>query len=259
MSYDTQREETENGVGKQRVLDVYVTDNGAGTLAVSSYVLHELVGGVTAGEDYGSGDVASAGARLGDKSEGFVNEYATYDVAFSNAVSGNQASRDKYFKFTVSITNAGNTVDLGIDLTNADAAPAANAATVYTAEQMAANNADDNADVDGNQWRTDASGAVEKIVYLQHGQSIRISGLAAGANVTVTETPEDYKCNQTGNAVSLTNLAADALENAFVNTRSGVIPTGVMLPAAPGIVILCTSCFFLLLLKRRKEEEEEAA
>ena len=134
-----------------------------------------------------------------------------------------------------------------------------NAATVYAAADMAANNADDNADVDGNQWRTDASGAAEKTVYLQHGQSLRINGLAAGANVTVTETPEDYKCNQTGNAVSLTELAADALENAFVNTRSGVIPTGVMLPAAPGIVILCTSCFFLLLLKRRKEEEEETA
>ncbi len=303
MSYDTQTAAA-NAVNKQRVLDVYVTDDGTGALAVSSYVFHEEVSTIAAGANGGSGEVAADADAVSDKSLGYVNEYATYDIAFDKVVTGNQASRDKYFKFTVAITNAGANVDLGIDVSDLDVAPNGNTATVYDAATMAAaNGLDDDAGSDavaatewyyggntyasqaeaeaasaadggaqgaitdnavaasagvaGQQWRTDASGAVTHDVYLQHGQSIRINGLAAGANVTITETPEDYKCDQTNNQIAITNLAADSLSNTFTNTRTGMVPTGVVMTLIPGVALIGIGGGFALATARKKGKEEE--
>ena len=191
IAYDTQAKVAGS---KQRVLDVYVTDDGHGTLAVSSYVFHEDISSPDMSADFGSGEVASAGASVADKSKGFVNEYSTYDIDISKAVSGNQASRDKYFKFEVAITNAGPNVDLDVVISENAKDPAKSEATIYDAPVMkAANIADDDNAVANQQWRTDAQGAVSKFVYLKHGQDIQIKGLAAGANYTITEVPEDYK------------------------------------------------------------------
>ena len=60
-----------------RVLDVYVTDDGNGALVVSGYVLHTDVSNVAISPSMGSSDVASAGAALSDKTDGFTNEYAS--------------------------------------------------------------------------------------------------------------------------------------------------------------------------------------
>lgn len=193
IAYDTQTKD-DSAVSKQRVLDVYVTDDGNGTLAVSSYVFHEAISSPAMSADFGSGEVASAGAAVADKSKGFVNEYSTYDIDISKAVSGNQASRDKYFAFTVAITNAGANVDLDVVISENAKDPVKSEATIYAANDMkAANIADDDNAVANQQWKTDASGAVTKTVYMKHGQNIQIKGLAAGANYTITEVPEDYK------------------------------------------------------------------
>ena len=47
------------------------------------------------------------------------------------------------------------------------------------------------------------------------------------------------------------------LTAAFTLTRSGVIPTGVIMPVIPSVMLLAFSFFGLILIKRRKEEEEE--
>ena len=252
VTYDTQLADAANGVSKQRTLDVYVTDDN-GSLAVSQYVIHELVNDVTAGADNGSADAASAGAALTDKSKGFVNELTTYDLSLSKTVSGNQGSHDKYFQFTVAITNAGANAALNVDWSDAQHAPAKSAATIYAAADMAAANAaDDNATIDGAQWVCDASGSVTKTVYLKHDQSIVIKGLASGAKWTITEAAEDYK-STAEHDTETAGMAADTTA-AFTNTRNGVVPTGVMLTVVPGVVIVAVALLGLVALKRKKDE-----
>jgi hypothetical protein len=257
MSYDTQLDNA-NGVSKQRVLDVYVTDNGSGSLAVSSYVFHEEVSTIDASADLGSGEVAANGDAVADKSVGYVNEYATYDLTISKTVAGNQASRDKYFKFTVAITNAGANVDLDVDMSNAAVAPTKSSSTIYEAAVMAtANGADDDNAVNGQQWRTAADGSVTKDIYLQHGQSVVIKGLAAGATYTITEVPEDYKCNQANNQIADTTGMADDATAAFTNTKSGMVPTGVVLSAIPGVALIGIGGGFAIATARKNKKEED--
>ena len=88
-----------------RVLDVYVTDNGSGTLEVSSYVLHTSVSDPVINTTMGSADVATQLAALADKTDGFTNEYTTKDLVFKKEVTGNQASRDKWFEFTAQLAD----------------------------------------------------------------------------------------------------------------------------------------------------------
>ena len=56
----------------------------------------------------GSNDVMSEGEPLDDKTDGFTNEYKSKDLVFKKEVVGNQASRDKYFEFTLKLENVGN-------------------------------------------------------------------------------------------------------------------------------------------------------
>ncbi len=255
VTYDTGVGTVTGITPKQRVLDVYVVDN-EGSLAVSQYVIHEKLGDVAAGANMGSGDAASAGAALSDKSKGFVNDYQTYDLTISKAVSGNQASKDKYFQFTVAIENAGANAALNIDMTNAATSPTKRSATQYTAEQMAAaNGADDSTAMTGQQWVTNASGNVTKTIYLQHGQSVTISGLAAGAKYTVTENPEDYQSSAPGNKIeNQTGMTADETA-AFTNIREGTVPTGVMLTVIPGVLLVAAAAAGLIAIRNKKREK----
>ena len=244
-----------------RVLDVYVTDNGRGTLVVSGYVLHKNADDVTAGTDMGSADVATAGAALDDKTDGFTNEYNSKDLKFGMEVSGNQASRDKYFEFTVTVTDVADDDSYVVSLAddndsntndgNADATSGTNSATI------AANQ--------GKTNPTTVTGAQLKAgqkFYLQHGQSIVIRGLAPNAGYTVTENAEDYKSevmsgktnSGTIGTVAGSNKMAEA---GFTNTRNGVVPTGILLSVIPGIAIVGAAGFGIAASRRSKKEDDE--
>ena len=101
-----------NDADLTRVLDVYVNDasttdtDGKLTkkLTIAGYVLHSNADDepdVAAGEDFGS-----AGSYTDKKSQGFTNSYDTSDLTLRKQVTGNQASRDKYFEITLNIDNA---------------------------------------------------------------------------------------------------------------------------------------------------------
>lgn len=220
-----------------RILDVYVTDTNnkpddathpEGKLHVglyddqhsntgvqiTGYVLHK--GGtapdyienptVKSGTDKGSADVASHGAKLGDKTDGFTNEYKPYNLVIAKQVTGNQASRDKYFKYTVTLSglspngvyNVSYKDDKDPDTLDgyADQTISANpnlATTCITADvtQPATITAD-------------ANGAATVTFYLQHEQRIAILGLPATAKYTVAEAAEDYE--STGAAATLSKV-----------------------------------------------------
>ena len=173
-----------NDESATRTLDVYVTDND-GALEVSSYVLHTGTDAPAAGTDKGSADVSNTGDKLGDKSAGYTNTYDTSNLTFSKTVSGNQASRDKYFAFTVTIRGAVAGTVYDVDLTKADVNISANPNDATTCIG--------NAVTQPQRLTVPADGTVTQVFYLQHGQEITIKGIAKDSTYTVTENAEDYK------------------------------------------------------------------
>lgn len=269
ISYDTQL--PTGGTAKQRTVDVYVIDNN-GALKIAAYVMHT---GTDAPRilttTNGTGDVSTAGDPLTDKSDGFVNDYGTVKLGFAKEVSGNQASRDKFFKFTLSITNAGSGTVMNVTVCDNAKKAAKTAATRYeTAAMQAANGV--------TTLTADENGAVTHDFYLSHGDTVLVTGLPQGASYTVTEDAEDYKSAEgtTIEAVAasgtageegyvaaklyngLTNgtIAAEDAYTGYTNTRDGLVPTGVMLTVIPGVVIVALAIVGLIFLSKKKKEEE---
>ena len=283
-----------NDTDTDRILDVYVVDNGAGSAAVaeawiyngaeygteaeaqaaqtgnpghgdithreaqaavparlqvSSCVFHTDAGTVAAGTGYGS-----AGAALSDKTDGFTNEVTGFkDLIVRKDVTGNQASRDKYFKLTVALGNIPESSTYAVSIAddgnantndgNADASPAKTDATTYAANTMS-----NPTSVSTGSGET----SVSQDFYLQHGQYVAIQGLPANATYSVTETAEDYKSTAAGVIGFTDKTATDttdtsigavagsnkAVKTSYLNERSGSIPTGIFATAGGGILIL---------------------
>ena len=150
--------------------------------------------------------------ELKTKSTGFSNQYDTINLAFKKQVLGNQGSRDKFFKFTVTITPPETMTDtfkncwFEIDKMNSSWIwePDRNVATSndYSLEDMREANkplpADDTNLKDLMIWdnRVFVKGEAlfnGKVFYLQSGDFIRILNLPAQATYDVAELEEDYR------------------------------------------------------------------
>lgn len=241
-----------NDADATRVVDVYVNDASdadGNKLTIAGYVLHSSADeDVTLGENNGS-----TGTNVASKSQGFTNSYDTSDITIRKEVSGNQASRNKYFEFTVNIANAVPGTVYKVDLSNADATTQSNAATI-TANEGKTNPATLTVGED----RT-----VTQKFYLAHGQEIKIQGIAKGSAYTVTEIAEDYKSTAAGvtNYTDATNgtVASKDLKTSYLNTRDGVIPTGVIMAVAPfaAVTLLGGAGVVTMVMKKKKSSEEE--
>ncbi|MBR9945074.1 hypothetical protein KE530_01090 [Clostridiaceae bacterium Marseille-Q4145] len=242
-----------NDADNTRVIDVYVHDVSEGAekkLTVAGFVLHSNTDDapdVSMGENNGS-----AGSYTATKSQGFTNKYDTSDLTFRKEVAGNQASHDKYFEFTVSISNATKGTVYDVDITGADGTSGNNEATI-----------------DANKGKTnpekltaDNDGKVTQKFYLQHGQEIRIEGIAKDTKYNVTENKEDYKSEGAavvGYTAPVNGIIQSAdLKTSYLNTRNGVIPTGVVMTVAPfaGAVIL-GGLGVVVFAGRKKREDEK--
>ena len=263
-----------------RVLDVYVTDDGTGTLVVSSYVMHTDNADVEINTTMGSADVTTAGAALDDKTDGFTNEYNTKDLVFRKEVTGNQASRDKYFEFTATVGNVNDddvfVVSLGDDSDNSTTDGDADATSGTTAATRTSNQ--------GKTNPTSVTGAQLKAgqkFYLQHGQSIAIRGIAPNATYAITEDEEDYKSidpsaytetvkvtgftDQTATDSTKATIGAVAGDNkavktSYLNERTGIIPTGILISVAGLIVaavVVIAGIIFFGARSRKKYNEED--
>lgn len=255
-----------NDADLTRVLDVYVNDASAdvdGTftkkLTIAGYVLHSNVDDepdVSAGENFGS-----TGAYTDKKSQGFTNSYDTSDLTLRKQVTGNQASRDKYFEFTLNIAAAQPNTKYDVVIDDADATSKANAATI-----------DANAgQTNVTSITTDGAGKATQKFYLQHGQQITIQGLAKDTTYTVTENTEDYKSTANTKDTPVVDTKADTeaapvdgtivstdLTTGFLNTRDGVIPTGVIMAVAPfAVVTVFGGAGVVTMVMKRNNKEDE--
>ena len=244
-----------NDADATRVVDVYVNDasgEGENKLTIAGYVLHSSADeDITLGENNGSTDT-----NVASKSQGFTNSYDTSDILISKMVSGNQASRDKYFEFTVNITDAVPGTVYDVDLSRADATTKTNAATI-TANEGKTNPAT---------LTVGADGTVTQKFYLAHNQAIVIQGVAKDSKYKVTENAEDYKSTPAdaidntegrGDATSGT-VASQNIRTGYMNTRDGVIPTGVIMTVAPfaAVTLLGGAGAVTMVMKKKKSEEE---
>ena len=250
-----------NDTDTDRILDVYVTDNN-GALAISGCVLHSDAGTIPTGTGNGS-----AGTEPSDKSDGFTNEASGFkDLIVKNEVSGNQASKDKYFKYTVTLENlptgATYVVSLADDNNaatsdgNAEANPVKTPATTYTTMSNPTS-------------ITVSSGtSVATDFYLQHGQSIAIRGLPQNATYSVVEAEEDYSkeaaavtgyTDKTATDSTTASIGAvagsnKAVKTSYKNTRAGAIPTGLIATVWGGVLILAVGVIgFLFAMKARRK------
>lgn len=243
-----------NDADLTRIVDVYVEDASdvdGKKLTVAGYVLHSNTDDapdITMGDDNGSG-----GAYAATKSQGFTNTYDTSDLTFRKEVAGNQASHDKYFEFTVAITDAVAGTVYDVDITGADATSGTNAATI------AANTGKTNP----TSLTVGDDGTVTQKFYLQHGQEVKIQGIAKDTNYNVTENAEDYKSTAAGvtdyaDAVEGTVASTD-LKTSYLNTRDGVIPTGVVMAVAPfaAVTLLGGIGAVTMMMKKKKDDDEE--
>lgn len=261
---------TEDGTNQQaitndtdltRVLDVYVNDASTKTekkLTIAGYVLHSNVNDepdVAAGVDFGS-----AGKYTDTKSQGFTNSYDTSDLTLRKEVTGNQASHDKYFEFTLNIDKALPNTKYNVVIDGADATSKTNAATID------ANAGQKNV----TSITTDAQGKATQKFYLQHGQQVTVQGIAKDTTYALTENTEDYKstANTAANHVVTikkgTNsaevngtIASNDLTTGYLNTRNGVIPTGVIMTVAPFAAVTLLGAAGMVTIKMKKREDDE--
>ena len=245
-------------------MDVYVVDDGTKNLSVAGYVLHNSEATATVPTEYSTNTPAS-------KTDGFTNTYTSHDLTINKVVSGNQASRDEYFKLTVVISDAVAGTVYDVDLTDADATTGTNAinTTAHT----------NPASITVPAGET----SVSTEFWLQGGQSIVIKGLANNTGYTITEDKtaldnEGYAASLSANTgdtkngndesapaiamaadttIADTDITADTAIT-ITNTKSGTIPTGVMMAVAPFAVatLIGGAGVATMTMKKRKKEDE---
>lgn len=228
---------------RTKALDVYVTDDGDGKLVVSNYVMH---------------DNENATQKPGNKDKNFEHLLTTSDVELSKMVTGNQGSRDEYFKFTVNIKGADKGTQFIVDLANADETTTTNGVNKETHDNPALLTAG-------------ADGTLSQDFWIQNGQSIKIQGLAGSTGYTVTEADNAYKtnisvtgdtkngdadiANVSGKAVTDAAVTADTTV-AYTNEKSGTVPTGIIMPiaGATSIMLIGGAGVGYFILKNKKRE-----
>lgn len=247
---------TESGVNQAvsndstpRIVDVYIenaedseTDGNVTTegLKFAGYVLHSSA-------DELPEDMDESGTAAGSKEAGFTNTYDSANLTIRKEVKGNQASHDKYFAVTASISDAVPGTVYTVDISKAQSVTDENAATKEENEgqtNVTAITADEN-------------GTAEQTFYLQHGQEITINGLSTDTSYKVSEENEDY---------IPTDESVDGYEDpvsgvisgkdvnvSFLDEKNGIIPTGVKSLSVPAIIATVSGgAFVLVAVKKRK-------
>lgn len=266
-----------NDTNSTRILDVVVVDASAENvtkLKINNYVLHDSAADIPT---KGTGD----SAPIAHKSTGFTNTYDTHDIEFSKTVAGNQGSRDKYFKFDISISNAkGAQITVNGCGNTFLAEPKKSTTTIYTEANMkTANTKDDDGDRAGQQLNATESGAITASFYLKHGQSVKLEGIPAGAKYTITEEEENYTPSIVAEETVKEGLTADVAVNAdkngitdmttgiqgnttatFTNTLNGDVPTGIFSNMGLSIIVIAVAAagaaVSLIIIKKKKSEED---
>ncbi len=209
-----------------RYLDVFVVADDDDVLSVDSYVLRNTESLINTDGFYATAP--------DEKSAGYTNLLTQYSFDFSKTIAGNQGDKNRRFDFTLNISGA-------------------NPGTYPVVTN----------DVTGNPTSITVgiNGTASAEYALTNGSTVQIIGLNKDAVCTVTEDADDYTPTHAldgGEAVSGSSSGAITLANsnhsvAFTNTRTGIIPTGVIMTIAPFAAgLLVFGAIFVWIVIRRK-------
>lgn len=193
------------------------------------------------------------------EADGIMEEMRKFELTVGKTVIGSQASRDKYFKFDITINNVGANALLTVNWDNASGAldPYISPSTTYdSATITAANTVDADSMMSGYQWAADQDGTVTKTVYLKHGQKIVIGDLPTGATYSVVETPEDYRSSAANNTIANAEGIMSDSHAMFINIREGLVPTGVTISVVPGFILIAVGIVTFILARKRKRAND---
>ena len=246
-----------------RILDIYVEDEN-GALKIAGTRMTK-----SATDDAESPANTTGGAYTAVKSDSFINKYPTNTLTVSKTVAGNQGSKDEYFKFTLQLIEDAVKIDNnlvfgieGQDGRTDSSEITANAATTANYEIESVRTANNVTSLTGAQLKAGYD------IYLQHGDTVTLSGLVENCQFSVTEANNKYdvatvttKVGETpvnGTAVKVSGKLDKNTTIAYTNTKEGIIPTGILLSIAPwaiaGILLIGGIVFFMARSRSRYED-----
>lgn len=175
----------------------------------------------------------------------------TLDLSIGKTVTGNQGSREQYFKFTVNL-NAPAAIDATYPITGIDEQVPATA--YHTAKT--------------NPTTVTLEGGKATVeLWLKHNQMAKIVGLLYGTSYTVVESENaGYEVTSviTGDTADITadgptagdtSLQSDSIV-AFTNNKEATVPTGIVLESGAPIfgILLAMGLMLVMFIGKRREE-----
>jgi len=257
------------------ILDIYVEDVSTTSekkIQVTAYTM------IKSDTDSVAAPSSQNDLTSGKSESTFVNTYPTNTLTIKKTVDGNQGSKDEYFKFNIKL-EGDDTVNPAViiedsrkfaitGLDTGDDISANNATSYPVATMRGANGV---TELTGDQLKTGYD------VYLQHGDTVTLSGLVPGCKFTITETNNEYNVatvvKQVVSGTETTVADADNVDDnatvqgtisnnttvSYTNTKTGLIPTGVVLSVVPwviaGVVIIGGVVFFAVRSKKKYDEQ----
>lgn len=222
---------------------VYAKDNGSG-LAIASV-------GYTTDANLQEEEGEDEKGPMGD-----TYPAKTINLTISKAVTGDQGSRDQYFKFTIQLKRPVGAIDKECDITGS---------FDETVRATAYNNATT------NQNKITVEENTTLVLWLKHGQNAIINDLLFGTSYVITES-ENIGYNVGTVVTGDTNGVTKAVDNkevrdtsleeattvAYTNEKKATVPTGIDLQTGAPIMglLMAASMLLMLFIGKRKEAAE---
>ena len=215
---------------------VYVTDNN-GNLTISGI-------GLTSVEDLTGGTETK-----GNLSDSYPAQ--TLDLTISKNVSGNQGSKDQYFKFTIQLTSPAGASSTTYEISGHDTS------IPKTAYHNAVENIPTSINVASGQ-------TAEVVLYLKDGQQVTISNLIFGTSYSITEsnnTGYTVTSTATGDTEGVIYSADNATVSdselkvattvAYNNFKEATVPTGILPMSSAPIAMMLAAAVMMMINKRK--------
>lgn len=206
----------------------YTLKEKVGTTAGVTYYSNNIKLVVTVINDTATGKLRIAAVHTeseeSTKSDKFPNTYSAGTLNVKKTVTGNLGDKDKYFKFTVTLTGE-------------------EGKTYAESYQLSGGSYEDNP--------TSIEIGTPAEFYLKHDETVSIANLPYGVKYKVEEkTPEGYQLTKSNDTGSINSASVNAT---FTNDRGAEIDTGITTDSLPyalllGIVTLLGAA---MLIKRR--------
>ena len=226
-----------NDAVSSRFVDVSVENDteAANTLKITDYIIHSS---------------ATRGDTNDAKGVGFTNVFDTINMTVNASTTGTQGDKNKYFKYTLTLTGADGTYTI-------DAPTSAVSDTDGTTKAEYLNKTNPTSIT-----VTDGTGTVE--FYLKDGETFEVKGIPTGMSYELTEDPEGYQVvngedegtafRKTGTITPVTGETRSTDITYTCNNKLDTpVLTGVFSGATPFIIAAIAAVFGLIFLSRKKK------